>query len=763
MIASCTKSLKRIPANIIRIIIIILAVSIHLQAADSQLPGKRPRLGLALSGGGSLGLAHIGVLKVMEEAGLKPDYVTGVSMGSIVGGLYSIGYSPDSLQKIFRTADWNLILSNTIPENKVIFTEKKNYNNSILSLPIASKKVRLPSGLINGQQIENMLSYYAWPAARINDFSRLPIPFLCIGTDLVTCKKVILKKGYLPDAIRASMSVPSIFSPVQIDTAVLIDGGFVRNIAVTELKDMGADIIIGSYTGFHKINHDDLMSVTGVLKQLSFFNSILDFATEKKQIDILIEPNTSDMSSTVFSNSDSIIQRGYRAALPFREKFRRLADSLNRLGPETPRPVILDKKPYIFDKIEITGNKINSDEQILGVLDLKPHQEVDRDLLTDKIELLYGRAWFDKVKYRIVPRNDSLILVLECLEKPKALLESSLHYDNSIRSGLIVSLSVKNLIWHGSSIDISSYIGQYYRFRSLFTQFIDHNQALGLSLSFNGDNTLIPYLSFNKNQGQFYRRFLNTELSIDNRIGLNHFMSLYAEYGILNIVPDFITESQLERISFNYMSVGYMNEVNTLDNKHFPRKGTLFTFSVNTGKLFEADYKTKDYKYEYTESLPGIFRFKRSYTITGSLRKYFTPARKFTLSFGGDILFTYTTDSTLSPHNYYFLGGQDYTTNRSIPMTGFHANEIPITKVAVAGINGDFEFSDNFHLGFLTNIAAAQEIGDGKNISWLGGYGFSLGYMSKLGPFRIGIMQGLSNTERYFSSVKGFISLGFSF
>ena len=129
----------------------------------------------------------------MEEAGLRPDYITGVSMGSIIGGMYSLGYSADSLYKILKSINWKLILSNKIPENKVIFLEKSHFSNSAISLPLSFRKVILPSGLINGQQVENTLSSYAWPAADINDFSKLPIPFMCLGTDIITYKKVDLK------------------------------------------------------------------------------------------------------------------------------------------------------------------------------------------------------------------------------------------------------------------------------------------------------------------------------------------------------------------------------------------------------------------------------------------------------------------------------------------------------------------------------------------------------------------------------------------
>ena len=187
----------------------VLVVVLFSAQVKSQDTVARPKIGLALSGGGAKGLAHLGVIKVMEEAGLRPDYITGVSMGSIIGGLYAMGYTTDSIAGFFRGSDLNLILSDRIPENKIIFLEKKHFYNSLISLPITREKIQLPSGLITGQQVDNLLSYYSWSAANISNFSRLPIPFLCVGTDLLTGKAVLLTEGYLPEAIRASMAIPS--------------------------------------------------------------------------------------------------------------------------------------------------------------------------------------------------------------------------------------------------------------------------------------------------------------------------------------------------------------------------------------------------------------------------------------------------------------------------------------------------------------------------------------------------------------------------
>jgi NTE family protein len=744
-------------------IILLLIFSLKGLNVNCQVKDARPKVGLALSGGGAFGMAHIGVLKVMEEAGLRPDYITGVSMGSIVGSMYSIGYSADSLYRIFRDADWNLLLSNSITEDKVIFTEKKYINNSILSFPVTSRKVKLPSGLISGQHIEKMLSYYAWPAAGINDFLKLPIPFLCIGTDLVSCRKAVLKNGYLPDAVRASMAVPSAFTPIKIDTMILIDGGFVRNIAVSELKEMGADIVIGSYTGFNRYDENELQSITGVLKQLSFFNSINDFAYEKKFINYLIEPKESGLSIAAFSQVDTIYRRGYLAAAPFREKFRRLADSLDAIGPQKNAEFLDNRDSYIFSEIEITGNNIITDDQILGMLEISPGKPVSRDLLNDRIDLLYGRLWFDKVKYKIIPSGDSLKLVIECAERPQTFLYGAVHYDNFLKEGAIINLSAKNLLTGSSAIELGSYIGQFYRFRVNFTQFLGKNQKAGLSFYFHTDNTLLPHFEYRSDIGKFNSRSYTTGISFNKRTGLNHLMTISAEYKNFNILPDFISEDKLKRIAYNYFCSKYETEVNTLDSKYFPKKGFVSAVSVDYSKLLSGKIKRELSKIIFTEREPGDFLFKRTFAGSISLRKYFQTGRKVTMSFGGDLLYTYSADSVTSPQSYYFLGGIEQSSPRSVMLAGFHNNEIPVDRMAGIKFETDFEIRKDLHISLITNFAIAREPLNGNDPALLGGYGLGIGYMSLIGPLKIGLMQGFTDHDRYFSSFKGYINIGFNF
>ncbi len=734
--------------------------SISINAQDTR---ERPRVGLVLSGGGAHGIAHLGVIKVMEEAGLRPDLITGVSMGSIIGGLYSLGYSADSLQKILKGINWKVILSNKIPENKVIFLEKEHFANSAISLPLSSRKILLPSGLINGQQAENMLSYLAWPAADINDFSKLPIPFLCVATDIIRYKKVDLKTGYLPDAIRASFSVPSIFTPLKIDTLLLLDGGLIRNFAATEARDMGADIIIGSYVGFNGYKADKLMTVGGIMEQIAMFRSLDDFEDEKKLVNVLIKPNTNKLSIFQFDNVDSLIQRGYEAALPYKQYFRKLADSLNKIGPQKPLKYILNKKTYTFSQIEITGNKSYSYEQILGVLDIKPGQKVDKELLTDRIELLYGKAWFDKVKYRVINRNDSLTLNIDCIEKPASMLYGSVHYDNALQSGLIFEISMKNLLTQRSVINFGSRIGQYFRVDLNCLQFIDKNQVFGMSANFYSDNTLLPLLELRKEKGEVISRNFTPGLSINKRIGLNNLMGISVNYENLNLLLHYISDAHLKNFSYNYITAIYDYKINTLDKKNFPNRGSIFNFSVSTSKLQSAELKTDTSSTDFTRNNRGEFSFDRFYTMHVSIDHYFSTAGKATFSIGGDLLFITKCDSITAQNNFYLLGGFESISKRSVPMVGFQPNEIPVKKLAGIRTAFDVELFEDFHMNIMANFFAAQEANRNSGFSLLSGIGVGAGYMSVIGPIKIGLMYGSYKREEYFNKIKGYISIGYNF
>lgn len=742
------------------LILFLLSPPFSVNAQDSIV---RPKLGLALSGGGSHGLAHIGVLKVMEEAGLRPDFITGVSMGAIIGSLYSVGYSADTLQALFNKTDMGLAMSDRIPENKIIYQEKKHFHNSILAMPITPKKLILPPGLIQGQQVENFLSYFLWPAADINDFTKLPIPFCCLSTDILTGKKVLFDSGYLPDAIRASIGIPSVFAPFRIDTMLLVDGGVARNFAVSELKAMGADIVIGSYTGFKRFDEAGLESLNGIIKQVGFYSSVIDYDEQKKLVDFLIEPDVKSFSLLNFYNVDTLIERGYKAALPYREQFRRLADSLNTFGKQAPLKKIIDKRYYTLDRIEVTGNTVHSDAQILGVLDISPGQEIDRQQLGEKMELLYGNVWFEQVRYRFEPYNDSLVMIIDCVENPKAILYSSVHYEDALNSGLLIGMSVKNLVTPRSVINIDTYISEFYRIRLNSIQFIDRNEKFGLSANFTADKTSLPLITLRNETGRMLSRSLSAGLSLNKRIGLNHMMIFSADYENLGLSPDFITRCGMRKLTYNYVTESFEYLANSLDRKYFPRRGVVYNIYAGTSRLLSGRLRSDSLNFTCTDDTGTDFSFNRFFTFQGRIRSYIPVSSKTTLTLKGDALYISNTDSISAHNNFYLLGGIQSTGRRSVPMAGFHANQIPVQKLAGFGIDADIEILRDFYVNLNTGVFAIQEMDRDSGFSLLAGYGIGLGYMSVIGPVKAGLMHGLYNREIFYKPVKGYISVGFNF
>ena len=262
--------LNTITLVFVLLLLIIFNCNVHGQTDYKK--SKRPSVGLVMSGGGAKGFAYIGILKVIQKAGLRIDYVAGTSMGSIVAGLYAAGYHPDSIQKIVYQQDWDMVLADEIPRAEIAYDEKEFGSKYILSLPFRKKKLSMMASLHEGQEVDQILNYYLSPVYNIDDFNDLNVPFLCIGTDLLTGEAVEINSGDLPSAIKASMSIPGYFSPTKYGDRYLVDGGVVDNYPVLSVKDKGIDIIIGAdvQSGL-KSDIDDLQSITAVIDQIISF------------------------------------------------------------------------------------------------------------------------------------------------------------------------------------------------------------------------------------------------------------------------------------------------------------------------------------------------------------------------------------------------------------------------------------------------------------------------------------------------------------
>ena len=262
------------------------------QGGPPQAQDRRPRIGLALSGGGARGGAHVGVLKVLEELRVPVDFIAGTSIGAVVGGLYASGMSPEQIQEWLLSSDWNAYIDDRPPRRDLSFRRKEYDRQYIPDLELGLKGGRLkgPEGLIAGHLFGMELNRLTLPVAEVTDFGLLPIPFRAVATDIVTGDKVVLSHGRLSDAIRASMTIPAVITPVELDGRLLVDGGLTDNLPVDVARAMGADVVIAVDIGTPLSDREHLGSLFDISRQVVNILPESNARASRKMADLLVEP-----------------------------------------------------------------------------------------------------------------------------------------------------------------------------------------------------------------------------------------------------------------------------------------------------------------------------------------------------------------------------------------------------------------------------------------------------------------------------------------
>jgi hypothetical protein len=343
------------------------------------------------------------------------------------------------------------------------------------------------------------------------------------------------------------------------------------------------------------------------------------------------------------------------------------------------------------------------------------------------------------------------------------MLYGSLHYDNAIGSGALLAFSSKNFIFPGTLLNINTFLGKYYRAQALFLQYLGWKQAYSISVNVYYDKTPVPVLLIHNEMGNVILGNFSAGLNFSKRIGLNHMVSISGSYENLNLTPRYVSVSGLDNISYNYIKPTIHYGINTLDTKYFPNEGTILDISGSTSRLISASIKTDAEKTNYDLENHGNFSFDRFYSLKGGFRQYFSRGKHITFSVHGDAVYLSRCDSAITQNNFYLLGGLQSISNRSIAMTGFQTSELPVKKAAGAGIEIDIEVFHDLHLSLETDIFAAQGIYMHSGYDLLAGFGLGAGYMSILGPIKLGFMYGNDPYNNYFNKFKGYLSIGFNF
>ena len=421
------------------LLVVVMLTSVTLFSQEQEKPVK---VGLILSGGGAKGFAHIGVLKVLEEAGVKIDYIGGTSMGAIVGGLYASGYNARQIDSIFKDTNFDELLQDFIPRSSKNFYGKRNDELYAVSLPFNKFRVGIPTALSKGLYNYNLLAKLTHRVRHVRDFNQLPIPFLCVATNIETGDQVILDKGYLPQAMAASAAFPSLFAPVEIDGKMLIDGGVVNNYPIDEIRALGANYIIGVDVQDDLKDRTALNDATRILVQISNLGMIQRMKEDAKHTDIYIKPDISSFGVISFEKGQEIVRKGEEAAFGVYEKIKELA-ALQNAVKRPDAKVCVDSLD--IGKISIGKLDDFTRSYVLGKLRFKPGKRISYNDLKLGIDNLSATQNFGTISYSLEPApNDTDELRLNLHENvTRAYLKFAVHYDNLYKSGILTNLTYK--------------------------------------------------------------------------------------------------------------------------------------------------------------------------------------------------------------------------------------------------------------------------------------------------------------------------------
>jgi NTE family protein len=712
----------------------------------SQDTVKRPKIGLVLSGGGAKGFAHIGVLNVLEDAGVKIDYIGGTSMGAVIGGLYAIGYNAKQIDSIINVTNFSNVINDFIPRSSKNFYEKRNDELYALILPFNKFSIGTPEAFSKGMYNFNLLSRLTLPVRHVRDFSKLPIPFVCVGTNIALGEQVVFDKGIFAQTITGSSSLPSVFAPVMIDNNLIIDGGVINNYPIDEVRKMGADIIIGVDVQSGLLGKNELRSASKIFFQITNLQMIERMKVNANLTEIYIKPDVKNYGVVTFDKASEIIKKGEDATFAVYEKIDLLVDKSN--------PYHKPKLKIESDSLNIIDIKVNeldnfSRDYVIGKLNFLPGAKISFKDLETGINNLNATQNFSAVSYYFDKNGEYDDLVLTLTESPiKTNLKFGLHYDGLYKSAILANITNKKSFFKNDFLSADLVLGDNVRY--YFDYYIDNGFQLsfGFKSYLNRFNKNIPasvitYAKEASNSINVDYVDLSNQLYIQSVFAQKFLIGVGAEFQYLNISSETL-ELNSTITKNTYSSVfGYL-KYDSYDNKYFPKKGWYFSGNPQF-YMFSSESNDKFEPFSIVSAEAGIAKsiFKNA-TI-----KVQTEAG---ISIGNKSL----------PYFDFMLGGYGFNnTNNFKYFYGYDYLSIAANSYLETTITLDYEIFKKNHINFSANYANLEDnLYD--SLEWISlpkysGYALGYGLETIIGPCEVKYSWSPETSKSYLWFTVGFI------
>ncbi len=741
-----------------KVSLLLLLVCLSAFATGQQ---PRPKIGLTLSGGGAKGLAHIGILKAIDSAGLKIDMVTGTSMGSIMGGLYAVGYSGNDIEKIARSIDWVSMFSNRPPIGLVNMNEKKEFSNYALEIPLEKGKAKFYSGIIEAEEIWLKFGELFYPVHNQKDFSKFSIPFRCIATDAATGKAFVLKEGEIVKAVRSSMAIPSVFSAVTYKDTKLVDGGVVRNFPVRDAKDMGADYVIGVNLSKGLVSAERLQSPIDMIYQIAFYKDADDFIMEKKLCNLLIEPPTDNFSAASFAASDSLIRIGIETGNKYFPYFKRLADSLNALYPGASFKAnrLPPSENVMIDEIQLEGLEYTSPIDFAGKLGLVKGKSYSGKEISTAARKAFSSGNFRRIAFFIEPLEPPHArLRCEVIENLPTYMKIGLHYNSYSDIALITTLATRNFLFNRSKSFVKVNWSDNFRVLLKHDQAFGQSQRWGMLLSFYHERFKFPIYQDFEQQYEYKSVYSSADLKVYKLLGTTTMAGIGVAHEWITLAPKVSPTFSFDGKN-NYWNSYVFFQRNNLDAKVFPRKGTYI--DAQAGVVFGQNPNITFVSDGFSLSSDSLNLSFHSYEqLKFKSGRYVPLGRNWTLitQFNNGINFNYAKSFL----NFYSVGGINDFIRNQITFIGLTENQVNTGSISAVLAGIQYEPIANFVTTFRANVGLYNYINK-KPDTWdhtnfLSGYAISGGYRSALGPIEISLIY--SDQAKQF---KGYVNVGFTF
>ncbi|MEN8123818.1 MAG: patatin-like phospholipase family protein [Bacteroidota bacterium] len=738
------------------LLIFLLLFTSYVFAQQDLKPNDDVKVGLVLSGGGAKGFAHVGVLKILEEAGIRVDYIAGTSMGAIIGGLYASGYNAHELDSILHVHDFDVIIRDDKSRKANSFYQKENANKYALTLPIYNKKIGLPTAISRGQNVFNLFSQLTKHVHDIEDFSKLPIPFLCIATDLETGKEVVLDQGFLPEAIRASGSFPGLLTPAEIDGKMLVDGGIVDNFPVNKLKAKGVDYIIGVDVQGNLHRMDDLNSVPMILMQIVGFQMFNNFEEKKELTDVYLKPDMSEFNDFSFNEKDKIVSEGEKVAREQFEELKKIAGKQTKDKHHNKINTFVLNEYITIKEVEINGNKNYTENYCIDKLKFIEGETISQQKFVDGINALSATGNFESIQYRFFPVQGGTKVLLKLIENEvSTYLQFGIHYDDLYKTGILLNITKKHALFKNDFLSADFVIGD--KFRYNIDYFLDNgfNWSFGLNTRYNSfsQNIATVFVPVGiEQQGLGVKipiKYIDftTQLFIQKTFTNKIALRVGAEDKYLNVFYEEIIDNETEKNHIdksNYFDVFAKATFDSYNKNYAPKKGF----------YLDANYKVYLLSSDYNNN------FKSFSQLYGKIGYAYTFFDKLTLHLKSDAGITIGSNGN-TIHDYHLGGNNENFINTFVPFYGYNTADLNSSSFLFSALSIRYEVYKKNYISFTGNFARVEDdLWNGGSIfaDTKTGYAFGYGIDTFIGPIEIKYTWSPETNKKYW-----FFNLGFWF